>query len=132
LAAEARYPGQLWELELPLSVSRFESDDDVAQLREDFHALHESVFAVRDPGAAVEIIGWRARIQVPSPPSVALAPVPGFDLDFESMRQVYFADRGWQEVPVIGSGQLREVNGPAILELPGTSIVLDAGAAAKR
>jgi N-methylhydantoinase A len=132
LQAEARYPGQVWELELPLRVTSFDSDADVSQLRDDFHAVHEDVFAVRDPDSPVEIIGWRARIQVPSPQAVELKPVEGFDVDSASTRLVHLAELGWQEVPVVGSARLGAVEGPAILELPGTSIVLDSGSGAER
>ena len=132
LSAEARYPGQVWELELPLSVSSFRSETDVSSLREGFHSLHEDVFAVRDAESDVEIIAWRARIQVPAPLTAQLETVEGFDVDTWSSRLVHLAGLGWQEIPVVGSARIGNVAGPAIIELPGTSIVLDAGATAER
>ena len=43
LSAEARYPHQVWELELPVREPL-----DAGKLRGDFHALHEEVFAISD------------------------------------------------------------------------------------
>src|SRR5207248_1988494 len=60
LSAEARYPHQIWELELPV---REPLDPD--ELRRGFHALHEEVFAISDPGSEVELVGWRARVRCP-------------------------------------------------------------------
>jgi N-methylhydantoinase A len=132
LIAEARYPGQVWELELPLRGSEFSSAEDVAALEEDFHAVHEDVFAVRDAGSPIEIIGLRARIQVPAPAAARLETVESFDIDVRSSRSIYLPSGAWQEVPVVGSAHIGRVAGPAILELPGTSIVLDSGAVASR
>ena len=132
LLAEARYPGQVWELELPLRVSTFASADDVEALREDFHRIHEDVFAVRDADSPVEVLGWRARIHVPAPAGADLEPVPGLDLDTEATRAVHLGGLGWCDVPVVGSARIGAIEGPAILELPGTSIVLEAGARAER
>ncbi len=62
LAAEARYPHQNWEIEVPLQVERF-SHADVEQLRQDFHARHHEIFAINDSESAVEVVGWRARVR---------------------------------------------------------------------
>jgi N-methylhydantoinase A len=132
LIAEARYPGQVWEIEVPLRVGTFESDDDVQALAEDFHALHESVFAVRDTGSPVEVIGWRARLRAGLGHDPGLALMPSSEPDEESSRQVYLRGEGRQTVPVVGSARISKVEGPAILELPGTTVVLDRGAVATR
>ena len=47
---EARYPYQVWELEVPLPSGRFDGEADVGALVEAFHATHERVFAVNEPG----------------------------------------------------------------------------------
>ena len=62
VSAEARYPHQVWELEVPLRGERSTARRRRA-LREDFHALHEEVFAIRDQDSAVEIVNWRARVR---------------------------------------------------------------------
>ena len=62
---EARYPYQSWELEVPLPFSRFRSAQDVEALREAFHAVHDRVFAVSEPGQEIECLFWRARLIAP-------------------------------------------------------------------
>ena len=46
--AEARYPHQIWEVEVPLSRSRFASRADVDELVEALHVNHERLFSFRD------------------------------------------------------------------------------------
>ena len=48
-SVEARYPFQVWEIPLPLRTNRIRTQDDVAQIREDFHALHQESLRSRTP-----------------------------------------------------------------------------------
>ena len=57
---EARYAGQVWEIEVPLAVAEFTDDGQLAGLAGAFHAMHEQIFAVRDPGSVIEFVGWTA------------------------------------------------------------------------
>ncbi len=132
LVAEARYPGQVWEMEVPLRAHSFADDADIQRLVEDFHTVHEEVFAVRDPDSPLEIVGWRARASVPAQDDQGLELSPASEIDIESTRELYLGGEGWCQVPVVGSARIVEVRGPAVLELPGTSIVLDRGAVATR
>jgi N-methylhydantoinase A len=133
--AEARYPHQVWELELPLRSSRFEGPGDVERLVEDFHELHQEVFAVSDPQSPVEVVGWRARARVglagrraPERADVEPGARP-------ARRLAYFPDTGEAEVPVQparGLGPRTVVEGPAIVEADLTTIVVPPCAAARR
>ena len=58
---EARYPNQVWELDVPLSGSHFKDVSDVQAMIETFHGVHERVFAVSEPGQGIECIYWKAR-----------------------------------------------------------------------
>jgi N-methylhydantoinase A len=94
--------------------------------------VHEEVFAVRDAESSLEIVGWRAQASTHVEEDQSLTLHPGSELDIESSREIYVAGGGWREVPVLGSARITEVRGPAVLELPGTSIVLNADALATR
>ncbi|MEX2482729.1 MAG: hydantoinase/oxoprolinase family protein, partial [Gammaproteobacteria bacterium] len=59
---EARYRFQVWELEIEVGRERFDSPADVDGLVEAFHAMHDRVFAITDPGQAVECLNWRGRL----------------------------------------------------------------------
>src|SRR5439155_2859965 len=59
--AEAKYPDQVWELEVHLRHRQFSTGEDVESLRTDFHAAHRESFAVADVDAPVEVITWGAR-----------------------------------------------------------------------
>jgi N-methylhydantoinase A len=132
LVAEARYPGQVWEIEVPLRTASFEGPDDMTQLIEDFHTVHEEVFAVRDPDSTLEIVGWRARASSAVQDDQGLELAPSSEIDIEDTRAIYVGSEGWKQVPVVGSAKITEVRGPAVLELPGTSIVLHTDAIATR
>ena len=61
--AEARYPEQVWEIEVPLAAPRFDGPDDVTALVEAFHKVHEDIFAIADPGSGIEVVGWTASVK---------------------------------------------------------------------
>jgi N-methylhydantoinase A len=133
LMAEARYPGQVWELELPVATSRFNGDRDVDALREAFHDLHAEVYAVSDRRSAVEIVGWRARARAGTPLASELRiradAAAGAAL---GGRRVYLHGEGWRELPVFAGGVFDEAAGPALVELRGTTVLLAAGTVARR
>ncbi len=132
--AEARYPDQVWELEVLLRGATFLSPADVETLRQDFHTTHRETFAVADDRSSVEIITWGARargslrsdspaadrddgLHIPAPPAATTRPA-------------YFVGR-WiecsayrlEELPLLTS-----LRGPAIIESSSTTIVLPEGA----
>lgn len=132
LFVEARYARQIWELEVPLPVRRFESRADVDALRRHFDALHQEVFGVADPGSEVELLGWRAAArcktgsqQLPrvAPTRIHSRPVRRRRATFEEVGTV-MADVWDASVLKVGEGH----EGPAIVETPDTSVVIDAGA----
>jgi N-methylhydantoinase A len=134
--AEARYRDQVWEIEMPLPNRRFKGQDDLAAFVENFHQAHESVFAVRDVGAVVEVVGWAANVRCRLRESEAgsLAGDAGGE-GIGAARPVFFAGEGWLETTVrrferVGPGEI--LKGPAIVESPFTSIVLPPGSVAQR
>lgn len=56
---EARYQAQVWEIDVPLRITRFKGPEDLAQVREDFDRVHEELFTFRDPGSEIQFVGWR-------------------------------------------------------------------------
>ena len=131
LSAEARYMGQIWEIEIPLRQRAFRSDEDVAALRADFDARHEVLFAHSDPESDVEIIAWHARV------SCRLRDRPiGRVVEQNAgepcprRRTVFFRGSGWHDIPVVTLSDLgprQSIAGPAIVEAPFTTIVIDPG-----
>src|SRR5690606_23286402 len=64
-AVEARYPSQVWEIELPVPMARIESASNLEALVESFHALHERIYAIADPASDVEFVTWIAKVRCP-------------------------------------------------------------------
>lgn len=135
LLAEARYPSQAWELEVPLKGTSFDSAEDIEQFRQDFHRVHKDIFAIEDVSSPVEIVGWRARVRCQIHdrdliPSAAAGTHRGL-----GRRSVYFRSQGRTDVLVVPLDQLSEdepLEGPLIVESPVTTIVVDPGATAVR
>ncbi len=119
---EARYPYQIWELPVPLRVKRFESERDVTQLVEDFHDVHERVFAVKE-ATYIECIHWRVRAigEVPKPRMIEM-PLASADSSaaLTGKRKVYMGpDAGDVEASIYRGEKLRpgnEVAPPSIIE----------------
>ena len=134
--AEARYPSQIWEIEVHLRKARFDGPADIETLRQDFHAAHEQIFAIADTKSAVEIVGWRASVRCRLRDTERLAIVqPTGARAPMGKRRVFFADHGLVEAEVHRFEALPSddrVSGPAIIESSFTTVVLDPGATAVR
>jgi N-methylhydantoinase A len=107
---DLRYAGQAFELSIdgPL-------EPDPAELRESFDAAHERRYGYADPDADLELVTVRVAAAAPG----GRLPEP--------------EDTGPAEVrthrdgtPVLGPGEA-EVDGPAIFELPGSTLVVPQG-----
>jgi N-methylhydantoinase A len=139
-SAEARYPHQIWELELPLRSSRFETEAQVERLRQDFHQQHREIFAIDDPDSPVEIVGWRARVRCRLAETQRSAEPDLHDpgrshRHGRTHRKVFFPGIGETQAQVelfemMKPGELLE--GPAVVESPVTTVVIDPGASAQR
>ncbi|NND49422.1 MAG: hydantoinase/oxoprolinase family protein, partial [Rhizobiales bacterium] len=134
--AEARYPDQVWEIEVPLAHSRFNGEEDVAELVEAFHRAHEEVFAIRDAGSQIEIMAWVAnvRCRLRESAETPLETIASDDAQIPA-REVWFAGHGKALADIrrldgIAVGET--LNGPAIIESPFSAIVVDPGASATR
>lgn len=128
-AVEARYEHQVWEIDAELPVDRFRSVGDVEAFAEAFHAAHERIFSFRDPQSAVEIVGWSARASV----RLHDRPVGRLELGESKgeagvSRPIYLPAEGAVEAALVRfiDMPIREKRqGPAIVETPFTTILVD-------
>ncbi len=111
------------------------SAQDVAFLVEDFHSIHEEVFAVRDERAVVEVVNLRARVNCPLQGGVEDAVALAQGHSSSGMRSVYFSGIGAVNAAILRLEAMSpgaQFAGPAIVESSFTTIVLDPGASAER
>jgi N-methylhydantoinase A len=128
-AVEARYASQVWEIEVPLPVERFTSDDGLDDLCEAFHAMHERIFAIRDPGSTVEFVSWTATARCQLRTSGRGRLVAGKQHDLSGTRTIFFAGEGEVEAALYDFETMptgKTHHGPAIIESPFTTVVADA------
>jgi N-methylhydantoinase A len=133
---EARYPHQVWSLEVPLATHRFASSIDVDRMVSDFHAQHDEIYGIHDVRSAIEIVVLRARVRCrlrTDPPGRLKA------LDSRARavttRRVYFRDSGALDAHVLRLENMpveAAVCGPAIIESSFTTVVVDPGAIVTR
>jgi len=128
---EARYEFQVWDLEIPVPQSTFSSAADIEALCEVFHAAHNRVFAVRDEDSVVEFINWKARVtRVLEKPLADASQAMTAPHEPDGTRLAYFGGDGRVETPIYKDpkpGQSCEIIGPAVLELPTTTLVVYPG-----
>jgi N-methylhydantoinase A len=135
-SVEARYPAQIWDLEVPLPDAGFESAEDVEGLRTAFHAVHNQVLGIADEGSAVETMAWRARVRCQLGTNLSAgSPRAARSLDGEELREVYFGEAGFVQAKIraltsIPAGEV--VQGPAIVEGPATTVVVEPDASVER
>jgi len=133
--AEARYRHQVWQLDVRLREGRLGSAQDVAFLVEDFHAIHEQVYAVRDERAVVEVVNLRARVNCPLQGGVEDSVALAQGHSSSGMRSVYFSGIGAVNAAILRLEAMTpgaQFAGPAVVESSFTTIVLNPGASAER
>jgi N-methylhydantoinase A len=133
--AEARYRHQVWQLDVRLRDGRLATDEHVANLIEDFHAIHEEIYAVRDERAAIEIVNLRARVTCPLRGGGTDVLEREHGHSSSSMRGVYFSGIGKINAAILRLEAMApgaQFAGPAIIESSFTTIVLNPGASAER
>jgi N-methylhydantoinase A len=125
-SVEARYPQQVWELEVPHRAGSIDGPEDLNRLCEDFHAVHRDVFAIADEGSPIEFQSWHARVRCrlaepAAPQAEVIASEP-------AEREIYLPGVGPLKAAVwrIESVPLDEpIAGPAIVEMPTTTVLID-------
>lgn len=126
LYAEARYPQQIWELEVPLRVRSFGAGD-VEDFEADFHAMHQQILGITDEASPVEVVSWGARVRVALPGSGGTLTTRLAAQAAPSVRRAYVDGHGMTDVPVrpLGSIAVGEVvRGPVLIESPFTTVVV--------
>lgn len=127
LFAEARYPQQIWELEVPLRSHEFADEASVARFAADFHATHTEILGISDDRSPVEVVSWGARARVPLRGESEMLTVRAPRSAEASSRRAYVHGSGMVDVPVrplatLTAGEI--VNGPVLIESPFTTIVV--------
>jgi N-methylhydantoinase A len=133
--AEARYRHQVWQLDVRLRDGRLGSPGDLAGLVEDFHAIHDEVYAVRDERAVIEVVNLRARVNCPLRGGVDDTVTLERGHSSSGMRSVYFSGIGAVNAAILRLEAMApgaQFAGPAIVESSFTTIVLNPGASAER
>ena len=128
--AQCRYPYQIWDLEVPLQDVELGHGSASAQLEEAFHAQHEQVLGVREPGQRVECLAWLGRLEaVLDRPDQALAALSAESAPAQptGASEAFFGREGVFETPRFDGRSLLPgalLRGPAIVDEPTTTIVV--------
>ena len=134
--AEARYPSQIWEIEVPLRGGLISNEDDLAKLHSDFHSTHEDLFAISDKQSDIEFVGWRANISCRLRDEHAFQLVETSKVESnQEFRQAYFDGVGFIDTPVHKFESMDSelfITGPAIIESSFTTVVIDPEAKASK
>jgi N-methylhydantoinase A len=133
---EARYAHQVWEIDVPIEPSILFAHDGIEGFERSFHKTHEQIFAFADPASPIEVIAWRAAVRCRASHLGALTLVHSAEAHVGTRdREAHFQKIGWVRVPVYSFDQLKAdatLVGPAIVESPFTSVVIDPGVAFRR
>ena len=131
---EARYPFQVWEITVPMRAGEIPDDGGLKRLVEDFHDVHERMFAIKEPGQNIECVVWKAQASVKTP-DVALREIAGDGRSAQDAlaghRSAYFQELGgFVETPVYRGDRLahgNEIEAPAIIEEQTSTLVVFPG-----
>ncbi|KQV36976.1 hydantoinase/oxoprolinase family protein [Rhizobium sp. Root1204] len=129
LFVEARYTRQQWELELELPIAWADEASDIKALEKSFAEQYKRLYSVDRLGTDVETINWRLRVAavLPRPQASWSGPEKGTAI-IERNNQVFFQATGLVSTKVLDGRTLPlgyVVHGPAIIEEPTTTIVVE-------
>src|SRR5205823_4554685 len=114
---DLRYAGQAFELTVPGDAAPEPGD-----LRRDFDAAHDERYGFADDDAELELVTVRVAVALPGAQPDLADPPPATE---EGSRSARF---GGDLVDTrVVHGMPNEVEGPAILELPGATLVVPSG-----
>ena len=135
-SVEARYPNQVWEIEVPLRGLRIEGVGALNALLEDFHKAHEEIFAISDPGSGIEAVSWGARVscRLRAHDDATLAHGAA-SATTAAHRRAYFVETGFVDAVVKRFEMMKtgeSIAGPALVESAFTTVVLPPGSTAVR
>jgi N-methylhydantoinase A len=114
---ELRYAGQAFEL--PIEAG---PEPDPGDLRARFDTAHEERYGYRDEDALLELVTVRVAVALPGSEAKAAAPE---DAERRGSRSARFGE-SWEDTAIWGAGT-GELEGPAIVELPGSTLVVPPG-----
>ena len=115
---DLRYAGQAFELTIP-----GDRRPDTAELRRAFDAAHEERYGYSDPDAELELVTVRVAVAHPAAELPAGEPPEGEEL---GRRRALFDGESIDTVVVSGPPP-RQLDGPAIVELPEATLVVPPG-----
>lgn len=130
-AFQGRYLYQSWDIEVPFELAGGKlRKSDLPKLVAAFHAMHERIYTIKDEGDVVEFTTWKVRAMGDTGgaerkgaalPKQQGRPAP------KSHRPVYLGKGNHPQVAIyegsdFGAGAV--VEGPAVIELPTTTILL--------
>jgi N-methylhydantoinase A/oxoprolinase/acetone carboxylase beta subunit len=114
---DLRYGGQAFELSVPGP-----REPEPGELRRSFDRAHDERYGYDDPDAELELVTVRVAVAMPGAEPLPTEPEPAPERDPRSAR---FGDQVL-EARVLGQGEA-EVEGPAVFELPGATLVVPPG-----
>ena len=138
-SCDMRYRGQAYEINVP--APRFETDHHmdadrrIEAMTGAFHALHRSLYGQAAEGDPVEFVSYRvtgigAMRKPARKPRDGGASEAVPDAIPRGVRRACFPGSGWTDTPVFERAALTpgaELSGPALIEEPGTTVVLFPG-----
>jgi N-methylhydantoinase A len=130
MAADLRYRGQSFELEVPVSPGLLDGPDGGAALAALFHAAHEEAFGHSDGGAAVEVVSLRAAARRAAPP-VPMPRQPLVDAAEAAERTIRLRlDGAWREAGLYRRAELHpggRLSGPAVVTQSDCTVLIPPG-----
>jgi N-methylhydantoinase A len=130
-AADLRYVGQAYELEVPLRAPL--GPDEVAEARAAFHAVHERVYGYGRAGQPIELVNVRVVHTWPVAAPVVRAAPGGAGALADARtgeRPAFLPPDGFASAPLYERSRLpagARLAGPAIVEQPDTTTVIPPG-----
>ena len=130
LSADMRYLDQVYEVNVPIPELTQERSALLHEWASNFHTRYQELYAYHQQEQEIRLVTLRVTVlgRLPRVALPAQEPNGAPGLALQGQRRVYLGE--WREVPVYATDKLSpgtDIPGPALLEAPFTTIVVEAG-----
>ncbi len=123
---DAHYAAQVWDISVELKSDSIDSNDDILELIEEFHKNHKRIYSVDDRESPIDFLNWTGTLVIELPKKDPLLESMKSDSEPRERKAFFGIEKG---VPTRIYEGLRilpdtQIEGPAIIEEPNTTIVI--------
>ena len=123
---DAHYAAQVWDISVELNSKSINSKDDITDLTENFHKNHKRIYSVDDRESPIDFLNWTGTLIIELPKKDSFLEQTTINSPIQQ-RETYFGIEKSVKTKIYKGLSIStevQIEGPAIIEEPNTTIVI--------